>query len=98
MKFIINQYSNDIPQCRDAILETVIRHERWRETFKHMKENGRKDKFMSTGFNHREEGDWSYRDIEEEVWTIEITALEDLIYFISKYGDSFSDGTLIMLP
>lgn len=43
--------------------------------------------FMSEGANHRTAGVESIRDLEHQIWMIEISSLEELLDLHDKYGE-----------
>jgi hypothetical protein len=89
MKFQISRTSvwNGKP-CDDAKKETLTRLD-WR-TFKSLDEV-RKAAYagvywLEEGSNHREENGMVVRELEQEVWTIEINSLEELLNLSDSYG------------
>ena len=90
MKFIINRASNwddYYEPCQEAVKEVVTFTDT--RNFPSFEEYAKKcnDNFLVEGFDHKVVNGHIERKINREEYTVEFDTLEDLMKFISNYGN-----------
>ena len=103
MKFIIERTSDfrgGKQPCEGATQEKVIMTNKCKQkSIQEFDKNRTNEmKWGAFGFNHREDGQFIYRDFEETEWFINIDNLKDLLELAEKYGGEIIINTKTKTP